>query len=296
MKTSFDSFLDLSYDDLHEKFIQLQLLEKQRKKSLSPEWSITESQKRKNIPRNRYTDIVPYNKSRVKLVNEENDYINASYIFLSNDKKYIASQGPLESTIFHFWNMVWNNLEDQGIILMLTKIEEQGLEKCAKYWPEEDKELILPEIFLKVEFIGKEYNEKAETLIHHLKLSTLNKPALSKYINHFYFKSWPDHGIPQNLLPFINLISLITLMKKKNDYIIVHCSAGCGRTGTYIVLDYLISTLPTLKENFNENTNEDPIFNIVNQIKQQRMYMVQSFSQFEFIYKTVKYFLKTLES
>ncbi|EMR08801.1 hypothetical protein PNEG_02970 [Pneumocystis murina B123] len=288
--------MDLSYDALHEKFAQLQILEKQRKKSLASEWSVTESQKKKNLSRNRYSDIVPYNKSRVKLINSENDYINASYIFLPNDKKYIASQGPLKSTILHFWNMVWDNLEDQGIILMLTKIEEQGLEKCAKYWPEEEKEFIFPEVFLKVEFIGKEYDEKAETLIHHLKLSRLNKPELSKYINHFYFKNWPDHGIPQNLLPFINLISLVTLIKKKNDYIIVHCSAGCGRTGTYIALDYLISTLSTFKVNFNENINEDPIFNIINQIREQRMHMVQSFSQLEFIYKTVKYFLKTLES
>lgn len=170
--------------------------------------------------------------------------------------------------------MVWDNLNDQGIILMLTKIEEQGLEKCAKYWPEEEeKELIFPEIFLKVEFMGKEYNEKAETLIRHLKLSILNKPELSKCINHFYFKNWPDHSIPQNLSSFINLISLVTLIKKENDYIIVHCSAGCGRTGTYIALDYLISTYSTL--NFNENTNEDIIFNIINQIREQRMHMVQ---------------------
>ncbi|QSL66827.1 hypothetical protein MERGE_001214 [Pneumocystis wakefieldiae] len=295
MKTSSNSFLDLSYNALLEKFTQLQILEKQRKRSSGSEWSITESQKRINLSRNRYSDIVPYDKSRVKLINSENNYINASYILLPNDKKYIASQGPLKSTVLHFWNMVWDNLNDQGIILMLTKIEEQGLEKCAKYWPEEEeKELIFPEIFLKVEFMGKEYNEKAETLIRHLKLSILNKPELSKCINHFYFKNWPDHSIPQNLSSFINLISLVTLIKKENDYIIVHCSAGCGRTGTYIALDYLISTYSTL--NFNENTNEDIIFNIINQIREQRMHMVQSLSQLEFIYKTVKYFLKTLES
>ncbi|KAG5440604.1 hypothetical protein PCK2_000314 [Pneumocystis canis] len=239
MEIPFNTFFDLSYQDLRERFYRLQCLEKQRRKlSLLPSspWSISDSQETRNCSRNRYYDIVPYNKYRVKLVDQENDYINASYIFLPNGQRYIAAQGPLKSTVSHFWSMIWHELDDHGIVLMLTKIEEQGVEKCVKYWPEEEqKELIIQKISLKVEFIKKNYEEKSETIIHHLKLSKFKGNTLEseKYIYHVYFRNWPDHGVPRDFPPIINLIYLITNIKrKKEDIVLVHCSAGCGRTGT----------------------------------------------------------------
>lgn len=124
MKTSSNSFLDLSYNALLEKFTQLQILEKQRKRSSGSEWSITESQKRINLSRNRYSDIVPYDKSRVKLINSENNYINASYILLPNDKKYIASQ-------VYFFKMYKNRSYIENILgaikIYSTAFLEHGL-------------------------------------------------------------------------------------------------------------------------------------------------------------------------
>ncbi|KAG5518334.1 hypothetical protein PMAC_003131 [Pneumocystis sp. 'macacae'] len=302
METGLNTSFSFSYDILHEKFARLQLLEKQRKKtSLVPSspWSIMDSQETGNLSRNRYYDIVPYDKCRVKLVDQENDYINASYVFLPNGQKYIAAQGPLPSTVPHFWSMIWHELEDNGIILMLTKVEEQGIEKCSKYWPEEQEILIIEEVSLKVEFVEVKYEEKTETIIRHLKLSGLeeNKSGLVKHIFHVYFGNWPDHSVPQDLQPIIDLISLITNMrKKKDDIILVHCSAGCGRTGTFIVLDYLILTLSEFKHNSSKKSrifdhDKDPIFDVINHIRKQRMVMVQSFSQLELIYKVAEYFL-----
>ncbi|KAG4301221.1 hypothetical protein PCK1_002531 [Pneumocystis canis] len=274
-------------NDLRERFLHLQFLEKQRKKlALSPSspWSITDSQEARNSSRNRYYDIVPYNKCRVKLIDQENDYINASYISLPNGQRYIAAQGPLRSTVSHFWSMIWHELNDYGIILMLTKIEEQGIEKCAKYWPEEEQEeMIIQKMSLKVEFIQTNYEEDAEAIIHHLKLSKFkdNKLESEKHVYHVYFRDWPDHGVPRDFIPIINLIYLITNMKKKKeDIVLVHCSAGCGRTGTYIVLDYLLSVLSKLKEGVRDenpvfNINKDFIFDIIDHVRKQRMVMVQ---------------------
>ncbi|CCJ31353.1 unnamed protein product [Pneumocystis jirovecii] len=303
METSITTSFNLSYEALREKFARLQLLEKQRKKtSLTPSspWSIMDSQETRNLSRNRYYDIVPYDKCRVKLVDQENDYINASYVFLPNGQKYIAAQGPLQSTISHFWSMIWHELDNNGIILMLTKAEEQGIEKCAKYWPEEKQEaLIITEVSLKVEFVEVKYEEKTESIIRHLRLSKLgeNKSELVKHIFHVYFGNWPDHSVPQDLQPIMDLISLITnIRKKKDDIILVHCSAGCGRTGTFIVLDYLISTLSEFKNDSSKKNHifdddKDPIFDVINHIREQRMVMVQSFSQLELIYKMAEYFL-----
>ncbi|KAG4305773.1 hypothetical protein PORY_000683 [Pneumocystis oryctolagi] len=245
--------LDFSYETLHEKFTHLQLLEKQRKKtSLTPSspWSIIDSQEPKNLSRNRYYDIVPYDKCRVKLIDQENDYINASYIFLPDGRKYIAAQGPLRSTVSHFWSMVWHELDDDGIILMLTKMEEHGVEKCARYLPEEgQKTLMIPEISLRVELVETKHEEQ-------IKLEK-NIIKLTKHIHHIYFKDWPDHSVPQNL------------------------HAGCGRTGTYIILDYLISALSKLKDDsekkkFILNHDKDLIFDMIDHIRKQRMVMVQN--------------------
>lgn len=92
--------------------------------------------KKENLARNRYKDVLPYDDTRVRLVSETNDYINASHVSYDTGKavfRYIVSQGPKPETTEHFWQMVWEN--QVRIISMVTTLVEAGRSKCHQYWP-----------------------------------------------------------------------------------------------------------------------------------------------------------------
>eukprot|EP00795_Rhopilema_esculentum_P014549 gene14549-5618_t len=234
-----------------------------------------------NRNKNRYTNIKAYDHTRVKLhaLNTPgSDYINANYIDgYKRPKAYIACQGTLTHTEDDFWRMIWE--QDVQTIVMVTRCVEGGREKCSKYWPlSGSKRFDSMQVFTveRTEFPGYD-------------ISTLNvlnsrEPGNEKFVRHFHFLEWPDHGVPESapLLSFIRRVNESTPADAGPT--VVHCSAGVGRTGTFIVLD------TCLKKIANEGSL-DP-FNFLRHIRTQRNFMVQTEGQFVFINETLLEFIK----
>lgn len=229
----------------------------------------------KNSRKNRTTAALPFDHNRVKLNVADNhvgsDYINASYI-IDNDPKlplYIAAQGPLSSTIPDYWQMVW----EQGCvaIVMLTPLVEEGVNQCARYWPDEGSSSYHDfEIHLVSEHIWCE-----DYLVRSLYVKNL-KNGDTRTVTQFHFLSWPNDSIPMSLKPLLELRRKVTkCYKGHNSPILVHCSDGVGRTGTYILLDLAINRM--LK-----GAKEIDIAATLEHIRDQRTGMVRTKEQFEF--------------
>lgn len=235
----------------------------------------------------RYQDIVPWTHNRVQLKQcGQCDYINASVIQLEREQRYIASQGPKLSTTAHFWRMVWEEFDHSGVIVMLTKVHENGREKCVQYWPDAPNETYQDEeTELKVKLEETSHHDKSDTTIRRLTLRRGSATqAEEKSIYHLQFEGWPDHAAPPNADTLISLIEIAnSFSKDTKTSMIIHCSAGVGRTGTFITLDYMMRLFRR-----DAYPSGDPIFNAVDMLRQQRMNMVQTFNQFAFIYATCK--------
>lgn len=267
------------------------------------DWSISDAVNRQNVQRNRYSNVFPWNKTRVRLPVEQghSDYINASYISMDNRVEYIATQGPLEETIHHFWSMCYNESErqknDTVIIAMVTPLVEGGMKKCSQYWPTKSNPLMNISSLLQddgieipglaLQYVSESYNEKGDFLRTELELKS--KTQLKK-VYHLYYYKWADAKVPPSIGPLLSLSEEIRLLKKScaNEPVpIIHCSAGVGRTGTFIALDQLV------REYSNEvldpgNSQSNPIEGIVTQLRKERMMMVQTVYQYCFLYDVMK--------
>lgn len=194
--------------------------------------------------------------------------------------------------------MIWHEAEDPVVIVMLTQITEGGRDKCFQYFPDsaEDDTIVVNEedefedgfkATVKLEHVYEDY--EARSVIRQLSL-TVNET--SKTVWHFLFAGWPDFSIPEGA-DRAALIELIQLSEEANSTAgnprIVHCSAGVGRSGTFIALDYLLSLMDEgLFEKEAERTEADIVFDTVNTLREQRMSMVQSDAQLSFIYEVIK--------
>ncbi|ODV59636.1 phosphatases II [Ascoidea rubescens DSM 1968] len=336
-------FLLQNNNDLFSKFNQLEFDEAKNlfEPSDTPFSSLL-SGSMMNRSYNRYSNIFPFDRNRIKLPVVEDkktkfsDYINASSINLE-DQQYIAAQGPLSNTINDFWQMVYDNsLSDNNtyhsVIIMLTPLLENSIERCTCYWPmEKDSEILLAQrstntkykFELKLRNLTKKY-VKDGGFTHSQLLLTPYIPEdkdnasenayPSKIIHHLYFARWNDFSQPTNLDDLYNLINythslhkvkdfsekriFIPFIKKKQSLpLFIHCSAGVGRTGTFITLHYLLNYLKQFKDNYyslkyllnnkspNTNNDTDPIYETIKKLRSQRARMVQDFSQFCCIYK-----------
>lgn len=312
-------YLNQHVNNLSDKFkyIQNQEDERLRDASLNPEtskWKLGVSIKALNDNRNRYLNIMPYEKNRVKLnVVAGNDYINASYIKVNvpdqSLKKgyYIATQGPTKNTWAHFWQMCYQKCPDTDIsIIMLTPLVEYGREKCYQYWPKNSdgaQKLDVPKIQrasnnsldfsefetgLCVEFLSKTVHEgyQKSTLL----IRPTDPSLVSKKVHHFYFNQWKDMRKPSELTSILKLSRHLHSVNSPNNTIIVHCSAGVGRSGTFITIDHLIHHTADFRNlSFLETYSHDLIEQIVIQLRSQRVKMVQLEEQFRFIYKLADY-------
>ncbi|XP_069963810.1 phosphatidylinositol phosphatase PTPRQ isoform X4 [Bactrocera oleae] len=225
--------------------------------------------------KNRYTDIFPSyiisdDKNRVLLDvdDEASDYINASFIDGYKIKKeYIASQGPKSETTIDFWRMILQY--NVRIIVMLTQFQEGTNIKCHEYLPYNSNGIYVI-IRRKTCF---EYYDRSELFI------TQDKYGLKRKIDHFFFKKWPDHGCPKNPAHLINFIRKIRSHGLSSySPTVIHCSAGVGRTGTFIALDIIMQRL---KYEFKIN-----IYETVKKLRFQRMKMVQTLEQYTFLYES----------
>ncbi|XP_042258980.1 receptor-type tyrosine-protein phosphatase O isoform X1 [Thunnus maccoyii] len=231
-----------------------------------------------NRPKNRYTNILPYDFSRVKLISMHNDegsdYINANYIpGYKHPKEYIATQGPLPETRNDFWKMVLQ--QKSPIVVMLTQCNERRRVKCDHYWPFTDEPVMYGEI--SVEMLSE--SESPEWTIRKFRLGYADE---TQDILHLNYTSWPDHGVPtvnaiESILQFVHIVR--QQAKRTKDPIIVHCSAGVGRTGTFIALDRLM-------QHIREHEFAD-ILGMVSEMRSHRLSMVQTEEQYVFIHQCV---------
>ncbi|KAG5894052.1 hypothetical protein JTB14_037894 [Gonioctena quinquepunctata] len=271
----------------------------QRKEGVKPE----------NRNKNRYKNILPFDDTRVKLKDVDpkvlgSDYINANYIKWKADetigvelgsdpsgKVYIATQGCLPSTIADFWQMVWQ--ENCRVIVMTTKETERGKNKCARYWPDVNS--------------TKEYGKiKIKNLMEshtpHYTLSefsvTMEGTNCERKVYHYHFQAWPDHGVPSDPGCVLNFLHEVNKRQEAIQLetpheppgaILVHCSAGIGRTGTFIVIDMILDQLK--KHGLD---CEIDIQRTIQMVRSQRSGMVQTEAQYKFVYLAVQHHIETI--
>ncbi|XP_055799700.1 receptor-type tyrosine-protein phosphatase C isoform X4 [Salvelinus fontinalis] len=242
--------------------------------------SVREAKKSCNQPKNRYVDILPYDYNRVQLTtgNGETgcDYINASFIDgFKESKKYIAAQGPKEETVGDFWRMVWE--QQSSIIVMVTRCEESNRNKCAQYWPSPEREVEFFE-----EFVVKLNREEhcPDYIIRQISLTNKREKNAEREVTHIQFTSWPDHGVPGEPHLLLKLRRRVNAFKNLfSGPIVIHCSAGVGRTGTYMGIDAMMEGL--------EAEGRVDIYGYVVKLRRQRCLMVQVEAQYILIHQAL---------
>ncbi|XP_031988783.1 tyrosine-protein phosphatase non-receptor type 22 [Corvus moneduloides] len=238
------------------------------------------SEQPENVKKNRYKDILPFDHTRVELslITSDTDshYINANFIKgVYGPRAYIATQGPLPTTVIDFWRMIW---EYEVLVVVMACMEfEMGKKKCERYWAEVDGSPLHCGPFA----ITCEAEEKRnEYVIRTLKV-TLNEATRTIY--HFHYKNWPDHHIPSSIEAILELVRDVRCYQPDDRVpVCIHCSAGCGRTGVICAIDY---TQKLLKDgivpvNFS-------VFSLVQEMRTQRPCIVQTKEQYELVYDAV---------
>ncbi|KAM8930638.1 receptor-type tyrosine-protein phosphatase C [Pelodytes ibericus] len=242
-------------------------------------FSIKEARKTCNQSKNRYIDILPYDDNRVVLseVTGESgsDYINASYINgFKEPRKYIAAQGPKDETMNDFWRMIWE--QKSTIIVMVTRCEEGNRNKCAQYWPMAEDET---EVFGDIVVTMKEEKGFPDYITRKLHIAHKREKS-ERDVTHIQFTVWPDHGVPDDPNLLLKLRRRINALSNFfSGPIVVHCSAGVGRTGTYISIDAMLEGV--------EAEGRVDVYGYVVQLRRQRCLMVQVESQYIFIHKSL---------
>ncbi|EFB15064.1 hypothetical protein PANDA_006718, partial [Ailuropoda melanoleuca] len=233
-----------------------------------------------NIKKNRYKDILPYDHSRVELSlitsDEDSNYINANFIKgVYGPKGYIATQGPLSTTLLDFWRMIW---EYSVLIIVMACMEfEMGKKKCERYWTEPGE---LPRQVGPFSISCEAENRKSDYIIRTLKAKFNSE---TRTIYQFHYKNWPDHDVPSSIDPILELIWDVRSYQEDDSVpICIHCSAGCGRTGVICALDYTWMLLKDgiLPENFS-------VFSLIQEMRTQRPSFVQTQEQYELVYQAI---------
>ncbi|XP_062240123.1 receptor-type tyrosine-protein phosphatase delta-like isoform X8 [Platichthys flesus] len=231
-----------------------------------------------NKPKNRYANVIAYDHSRVLLSAIDgipgSDYINANYVDgYRKQNAYIATQGSLPETFGDFWRMIWE--QRSAIIVMMTKLEERSRVKCDQYWPTRATET---------------YGLIQVTLLDTVELATYcvrtlalfkNGSSEKREVRQFQFTAWPDHGVPEHPTPFLAFLRRVKACNPPDaGPMVVHCSAGVGRTGCFIVIDAMMERIK------HEKTVD--IYGHVTLMRAQRNYMVQTEDQYVFIHDALQ--------
>ncbi|XP_051561169.1 receptor-type tyrosine-protein phosphatase S-like [Myxocyprinus asiaticus] len=230
-----------------------------------------------NKPKNRYANVIAYDHTRVSLSNNDGvpggDYINANFIDgYRRQGAYIATQGPMPDTFSDFWRMVWE--QNSANIIMITKLEEKSRNKCDQYWPSRGTETYgLTQVSLL---------DTVELATYCVRTFALFKSGSGekREVRQFQFTAWPDQGVPEHPTPFLAFLRRVKACNPPDaGPIVVHCSAGVGRTGCFIVIDAMLERLKQ------EKTID--VYGHVNLMRSQRNYMVQTEEQYVFIYEAL---------
>ncbi|EFN73959.1 Receptor-type tyrosine-protein phosphatase kappa [Camponotus floridanus] len=186
-----------------------------------------------NKSKNRYGNLIAYDETRVilkKLPDDDySDYINANYITGYKQKKhYIATQGPKPSTVIDFWRMIWQ--ENVLIICMLANVIENGKKKCEQYWPDIGKKKKYGDVIV----LNAKHNVFADYCFRTFQVTCGEE---TRKIEHLHYTAWPDHGVPLYTHSIVTYLKKLLATPPGNGSVVVHCSAGVGRTGTIILCD-----------------------------------------------------------
>ncbi|XP_066113682.1 phosphatidylinositol phosphatase PTPRQ isoform X2 [Saccopteryx bilineata] len=230
-----------------------------------------------NRAKNRFPNIKPYNNNRVKLIADASipgsDYINASYVsgYLCPNE-FIATQGPLPGTVGDFWRMVWETRAKT--LVMLTQCFEKGRIRCHQYWPEDNKPVT---VFGDIVITKLMEDVQIDWTIRDLKIERHGDCMTVRQCN---FTAWPEHGVPENSAPLVHFVKLVRASRAHDTTpMVVHCSAGVGRTGVFIALDHLT-------QHINDHDFVD-IYGLVAELRSERMCMVQNLAQYIFLHQCI---------
>ncbi|XP_048873028.1 tyrosine-protein phosphatase non-receptor type 4-like isoform X3 [Brienomyrus brachyistius] len=230
-----------------------------------------------NISKNRYRDISPYDATRVVLKGTA-DYINANYINMeipasSLINRYIACQGPLPNTCLDFWQMAWE--QGSSMVVMLTTQVERGRVKCHQYWPNPGSSTSYGTF--QIECHTEEGN--SAFLVRDLTLTNLESDE-SRQLTQIQYVAWPDHGVPDDSTDFLDFVRLVRSRRAgKDEPVVVHCSAGIGRTGVLITMETAMCLIEC----------NQPVYplDIVRTMRDQRAMMIQTPSQYRFVCEAI---------
>ncbi|KAM4737973.1 tyrosine-protein phosphatase non-receptor type 1 isoform 1-T1 [Anableps anableps] len=235
-----------------------------------------------NKTRNRYRDVSPFDHSRICLQLGSNDYINASLITAEEaQRKYILTQGPLPSTCGHFWEMVWEQ-RTRGVV-MLNRVIEKGSVKCAQYWPQrEEKDAVFEDTSFKVTLVSEDI--KSYYTVRQLELENLSTQE-TREILHFHYTTWPDFGVPESPASFLNFLFKVResgCLNAEHGPVVVHCSAGIGRSGTFCLVDTCLLLMSLRKDPSSVRIRE-----VLLEMRRYRMGLIQTPDQLRFSYLAV---------
>ncbi|XP_030647918.1 protein tyrosine phosphatase receptor type Fa isoform X1 [Chanos chanos] len=230
-----------------------------------------------NKPKNRYANVIAYDHSRVILASVDgvpgSDYINANYIDgYRKQNAYIATQGPLPETLSDFWRMVWE--QRTSTIVMMTRLEEKSRVKCDQYWPSRGTETY--------GMIQVSMLDTVELATYSVRTFALYKNGSSekREVRQFQFMAWPDHGVPEYPTPILAFLRRVKACNPPDaGPMVVHCSAGVGRTGCFIVIDAMLERM--------KHEKSVDIYGHVTCMRAQRNYMVQTEDQYIFIHEAL---------
>lgn len=248
-----------------------------------------------NMSGNRFKDVFPYEENRVHLTpTKENrtGYINASHITVTIDgtpRSYIGAQGPLPNTLYSFWQMIWEH--HVCVVVMLTEVQEQGKDKCFRYWPQEESSKVQIgefQIVRNFSMSSPTYITCSLTLCHLISRH-------QRTVWHIQYTDWPDHSCPQDVQGFINFMGEIDAVRRHASShqssavlhtppVVVHCSAGVGRSGVVILCDIMLYAL--------DHNQSIDIPEVLTQLRLQRMLTVQTLAQYKFVYSVLIQYLK----
>ncbi|XP_057355552.1 tyrosine-protein phosphatase non-receptor type 11-like isoform X1 [Manis pentadactyla] len=273
---------------------EFEMLQQQECRLLYPR---KEGQRLENKPKNRYKNILPFDATRVSLHDVDNsmpgaDYINANYIKSDPDEKpgqglgkvYIATQGCLQTTVAAFWAMVYQ--ENTRVIVMTTREVERGRNKCFRYWPDPHGS----QEHGCVRVCNLAENQAHGYCVRELQVWRSDQEGPPRTVKHYQYFSWPDHGVPAEpagVLDFLDDVNRAQSSTPGAGPMVVHCSAGIGRTGTIIVIDILVGLL----RRHGLDCDID-VPRTIQLVRRQRSGMVQTEAQYKFVYLALQRYIQ----
>ncbi|KJE90580.1 protein tyrosine phosphatase [Capsaspora owczarzaki ATCC 30864] len=281
---------DILDNGLEETFRELT----QSTRSSASHHTFNAARDRANNGKNRYSDVLPFDLTRVKIEREtgdnNTDYINANHIkFPQVNRHYIAAQGPTASTQIDFWHMIWQ--QGVQVVVMTSNLVEKGAPKCHCYYPSTvDETLVVGPYHIKLVAIetSESQSDVTRTLSVHNELT-----GASREIVHHHFVAWPDHGVPKSadhVLDYLRRVRLSAQRLAPEMPILIHCSAGIGRTGTFLVIDVCLELFERKR-----GATDIEILTIIREARLQRTTLVQTADQLEFCYTAVTKGVRELE-